>query len=106
MGRNKEVLYARQAEYRLRNRTNAIEYLSEHPCVDCGESDMCVLDFDHIDPDTKSFTVSRRLSGSTNSWKTILAEIQKCEVRCANCHRRRTAQQQEWYKSVTQALVA
>ena len=33
------------------------------------------------------------LAYSLNSWDKVLAEIEKCDVRCANCHRRRTAQQ-------------
>jgi hypothetical protein len=31
-------------------------------------------------------------------WESILQEIQKCTVRCANCHRRRTATQQRWWR--------
>jgi hypothetical protein len=67
----------------------AYDYLLAHPCVDCGEVDPVVLDFDHTNPATKSREVSwfirrRDLVG-------LKAEIAKCEVRCANDHRRKTA---------------
>ena len=64
-----------------------VAYLAEHPCVDCGESDPVVLEFDHRGD--KSFTIGR--SFRYLRWETILAEIAKCDVVCANCHRRRTA---------------
>ncbi|HVV38682.1 MAG TPA: hypothetical protein VHC63_18890 [Acidimicrobiales bacterium] len=64
-----------------------LDYFATHPCVDCGEADPIVLDFDHLRD--KSFTISTALH--YKSMKAILAEIEKCEVRCANCHRRRTA---------------
>ena len=64
-------------------------YLLVHPCVDCGESDLLVLEFDHIDRSTKlgevAHIVKRKLSANK-----IMEEISKCEVRCANCHRRKT----------------
>jgi 5-methylcytosine-specific restriction endonuclease McrA len=67
------------------------EYLKTHPCIDCGEADIVVLDFDHINPATKKDNVSNLIySGSI---KTVLEEIEKCEIRCANCHRRKTARQ-------------
>jgi hypothetical protein len=72
-----------------------LNYLKECSCIDCGISNPLVLEFDHIDPETKSANVSdlvmRRLS-----WKRVFAEIQKCVVRCANCHRIRTAVQRGW----------
>ena len=58
-----------------------------HPCVDCGETDPVVLEFDHLRD--KRFAI--RLSAHGRNWQTILDEIEKCEVVCANCHRRRTA---------------
>lgn len=76
---------------------NAIAYLRENPCIDCGEDDIVVLDFDHRDPSTKSFSISHRLRGTT-SWKRIFEEIQKCDIRCANCHRKKTARQENWMK--------
>lgn len=68
------------------------DYLVQHPCVGCGESDPIVLEFDHRDQSTKSFTIGSR-EGLNKSWNKILEEIEKCDVRCANCHRRRTAVQ-------------
>ena len=67
-------------------------YLAEHPCVDCGETDIRCLEFDHRDRATKSAEISRLVAGGF-AWKVLLREIEKCDVRCANCHRRRTADQ-------------
>lgn len=54
-------------------------------CVDCGYNEHAVaLQFDHIE-DNKKASVSN-LIRSDYAWKTILKEIQKCEVRCSNCH--------------------
>lgn len=63
------------------------EYLSTHPCVDCGETDPIVLEFDHIHSKYKDIAV---LVKESYSIATIRKEIAKCEVVCANCHRRRT----------------
>lgn len=64
------------------------EYLITHPCVDCGEPDLDVLEFDHIDPSTKEGVVNKlyRL-------EEVKREIAKCDVRCCNCHRKRHAMQ-------------
>ena len=75
--------------YRNRNALFVFHYLSSRPCVDCGETDPVVLDFDHV-RGVKRKNISRMLS-STHSLAAISAEIEKCDVRCANCHRRVTA---------------
>lgn len=85
---------ANSARYRMRNRLLMRGYLESHPCVDCGENDPIVLDFDHVRA-PKIASVSR-LSASNIGWSRVEAEIAKCEVRCANCHRRRTAEQFGW----------
>jgi hypothetical protein len=57
-------------------------------CTDCGyRTHPEALDFDHVDG--KRFTISRAVA---HSWDDLLAEIDKCEVVCSNCHRVRTAQ--------------
>lgn len=78
------------------NRANVDAYLSVHPCVDCGESDTDVLDFDHRDATQKLDEISRMLG--PHVWEEVLEEIEKCDVRCGNCHRRRTAAQFGWVR--------
>lgn len=71
-------------------------YLMEHPCVDCGETDVRCLEFDHEDPAQKSGEVTRFVTSGV-AWQRILDAIAKCSVRCANCHRKRTAgMQSSW----------
>jgi hypothetical protein len=70
------------------------EYLSTHPCVDCGETDPVVLDCDHRDRTTKTADVNRLIG--VGDVEKVRLEIAKCDVRCANCHRQRTALQLGW----------
>lgn len=68
-------------------------YLADHPRVDCGESDPRVVEFDHLRDKRRS--IAELLRGWR--WETLLDEISKCEVVCANCHRRRTfARRPSW----------
>jgi hypothetical protein len=67
--------------------TFLVEFLRRSPCVDCGETDPLVLEFDHLG--AKQFNIAAGLP--TRNWQDVLREIDKCEVVCANCHRRRTA---------------
>jgi len=80
---------ARKQALRWERATYLLEYFASHPCTDCGESDPVVLEFDHLDAETKLFNVGQALA--YRRWQSILEEIEKCEVVCANCHRRRTA---------------
>jgi hypothetical protein len=67
--------------------TYLVAYFGNHPCADCGETDPVILEFDHLRD--KLFDIGQSLP--YRSWQAILDEIAKCEVVCANCHRRRTA---------------
>jgi hypothetical protein len=71
-----------------RNVLYAYGVLTRSGCVDCGITDLCVLDFDHIGP--KRLGVMR-LARNEVGLARLRSEIRECEVRCANCHRRRTA---------------
>lgn len=64
------------------------EYFATHPCVDCGETDPIVLTFDHV-RGKKSNDIATMV-GSGLSLATIRIEIEKCEIRCYNCHAIRT----------------
>ncbi len=74
-----------------------MEFLGSHPCVDCGEADPVVLQFDHRDPAEKEGHVSMWVTRGYGVSR-IQKEIAKCDVRCANCHTRRTAEQFGWWK--------
>lgn len=66
-----------------------IEEFKSRPCTDCGGIfDSCAMDFDHVRGE-KLFNVSMMLQQGCGQ-ERILAEIAKCELVCANCHRVRT----------------
>lgn len=98
MARDKERQKATQRRQRDRSFEKLAEYLKTHPCTDCGETDLLVLQFDHLPEFEKSFDIGRAITGSTRSWESILVEIGKCEVVCANCHQRRTGARSGWRK--------
>src|SRR5690606_20880545 len=67
------------------------EYLRVHHCVDCGNTDLHVKEFDHV-RGTKLFNLT---DGWTKSIEAVSAEMEKCEVRCVNCHLRVTESRRE-----------
>jgi len=80
---------------RQRNIEYVKAYLLGHPCIDCGEKDIIVLEFDHKDRTTKYKAIAHLIGGKL---ETLITEIEKCEVRCANCHKRKTAKQFGWWR--------
>ena len=71
-----------------KRRKTKVDSLMQKPCLDCNKRfpPEC-MDFDHV-RSKKSFHIGRLRNG--RSWKAILAEVKKCDVVCANCHRIRT----------------
>lgn len=82
-----------------RARQFIMDYLASHPCIDCNETDPIVLEFDHVRGE-KLDEISRLVCAGARLWR-IKNEIEKCEVRCANCHRRRTAKNAGHYRSLS-----
>lgn len=80
----------RNKNIREENRQKLFKYLSDKSCIDCKESNILVLEFDHRDPSKKNFNVTNSLD---SSWSTILKEINKCDIRCSNCHTIKTHKQ-------------
>jgi len=101
--RDKARQQAAQKRHRQKNFAKFIEYLQSHPCVDCGETDIRVLQFDHLPQFEKKFEIGRAITGSTRKWEVILEEINKCEVVCANDHLRRTGSRAGWRKHLINA---
>jgi hypothetical protein len=78
-----------RAQKRADKWTKAQKIKTQSGCVDCGyNKSPYALQFDHIGNDKKE-SVSN-LIRSDYSWETIILEINKCEVVCANCHAIRT----------------
>jgi len=97
--RNKQVqrenATRHRKEYRQVLREYVSEYLSTHPCQNCGESDPVVLEFHHVGEKKNEVSV---IVGRGSSLETLIAEIQKCIVLCGNCHKRLTAKERGFYK--------
>lgn len=95
---HKKATHLRKIRARSDCRAFLLSYLSGRRCVDCGEADPVVLEFDHIDPTSKKHEIAQMVSDGL-SIKAVAIEIEKCEIRCANCHRRKTAAQLGWFRS-------
>ncbi len=79
-----------------RNHKYVLDFLNINPCIDCGETDPIILEFDHIEKKNGNISDMVRRCFSI---ETIKKEIDKCVVRCANCHRRKTSKIGIWYRS-------
>jgi hypothetical protein len=83
---------------RMRNRVFIYTTLKQSHCIDCGDKRWQVLEFDHV-RGTKEIGICEMINRKC-SLERIEKEIAKCEVRCANCHRLKTAVQFGWYKGI------
>lgn len=66
------------------------DYLSDKSCKNCGESDIRVLEFDHLNPATKRFGIANAITDG-RKWSDISEEMKQCQILCANCHKKQTA---------------
>lgn len=98
-----EVINKRRLDRRIELQKFIAKYLSENNCVDCGESDLRTLDFDHLRDKIKN--VSQLIKDGA-AIETVSNEIAKCEVRCANCHRIKTSiVNNDWRQRLLSELV-
>ena len=88
-----DYIKGRRRDFQIR----ILTILKNTGCKDCGEKDPIVLDFDHMRDKTSS--VSQMLRNHA-SWERLEEEIAKCEVRCSNCHRRKTARERGYYYGI------
>lgn len=97
----KERVSKVRARIKLSQRTILYDIVEKHlrvnPCIDCHEADIIVLEFDHVRGE-KIAAISTMLSNLVSE-DILKAEIAKCEIRCANCHRRVTAYRGQWRTS-------
>jgi len=72
---------------RIERRKFALELLGGK-CVDCGSIEH--LQYDHDDPKTKKFAISKIWS---TTWEVFLEELKKCKLRCTTCHKKKSAKE-------------
>jgi hypothetical protein len=88
--RNKAVYVARAISHNRKVR-EVVRGAKRRPCADCGQSyPYYVMDFDHRESEEKICNVADLNGHRRTSLQKLMAEIAKCEVVCANCHRKRT----------------
>lgn len=81
---------------RVRARNKAIvDSLKSGPCTDCKMTyPPYVMDFDHVKGE-KVFNISKVKSISVTQ---LLTELEKCELVCSNCHRKRTFSRKDFLR--------
>jgi hypothetical protein len=89
--------FAQQVQYRLAKRADRHAIVNkiktDAGCIDCGyNADAEALDFDHRDGSLKVANLAKMID---RSWQSIMAEIAKCDVRCAICHRLKTKERRK-----------
>jgi hypothetical protein len=74
------------SRWRLKKREEFKRIKTALKCKICGEPHIACLDFHHIDQSLKEGSIG--VIANTYSTKRLLKEIEKCEILCANCHRK------------------
>jgi hypothetical protein len=86
----KYKLMMRLAQQKARGKINEFvrAMKSDRGCLDCGEQHPACLQFHHMDPSQKLFSIRDAISTKVPHPK-LIAEIEKCVVLCGNCHAKR-----------------
>ena len=85
-----------------KNKEHVKNFLLLHPCLDCNNSDIRVLEFDHIRD--KVADISYAVSSGW-SLKRLQSEMDKCEIRCANCHRIKIIKERQDSKTLSALIL-
>jgi hypothetical protein len=93
--RQKTITIARSKRNKTLTKEKIFKLLANSACAKCGEKDPLVLEFNHLGNKEKDISL---MVAHNLSWARIEKEISKCEVLCANCHKRYTHQQQNTYR--------
>lgn len=89
--------YSLQQQRRILIRNWILLFLEDKSCIECGEDDKIVLEFHH--KYDKSFNISDGIS-KAYSINKLEEELSKCDILCANCHRRVTAKEYNYYRII------
>lgn len=96
---NKDIKLRRNKEHRIKIINFSWRYRRFCGCKICGEKDPVVLEYDHRVGTTKLYNVSDMMINKF-SMKLIKEEIRKCDILCANCHRRKTAKDRNYHTNI------
>jgi hypothetical protein len=77
-----------------------LSWLLGKSCQDCGETDIRVLELDHKDKVYKISDVSAMMRNPKTTINDFITEINKCEIRCSNCHTKKTRIENNDYRQV------
>lgn len=81
--KHRDKINTKKTAKRLEKLTYLTNLKQSVGCKYCPESHPACLDFHHRDPSQKISGVARMTS---HSWENLLAEVEKCDVVCKNCH--------------------
>jgi len=97
------VSRAAAIRHRAKRRQFIHELKKTLSCVYCGISNPLCIDFDHINRSTKLATPATMITSGHN-WENVLAEIQKCQPVCANCHRMKSIAESQKMKAIDEDI--
>lgn len=102
--RNKEQVKASANARKQRVKASWVEYKATLACAICGASHPAIIDFHHPNREDKEHNIYRLVSNG--AFKKVAEEIKKCQVLCANCHRKVHFDEYQAIRSVKRARVA